>query len=280
MKHRSCAAVIAAALISVSSSSCTRMLPPPPTPARTVPVLDLAPPPRQPGLGRLTIDVTNGKAEIERILYEEAGEAHSRYASASYRGEGTEPICVAPCTVNLPYGTYKMRAIGGSGLGFHEFRVTVSDVPSVARLTLGKYEPRNSGASAMGAILLYVGIPIAAIGGIRMMMEDESESLFWGGAAASGAGALIFATNPTIEQESSFIQFHPSDGGGRRTGAGSPSVPTLHQREMSPRVESGPSGTPTVPLPETAPRGCNVDSDCKGKRICVQGACVDPRTLK
>ena len=39
-------------------------------------------------------------------------------------------------------------------------------------------------------------------------------------------------------------------------------------------------GPATAPAPAAAAGGCSFDTQCKGDRICVKGACVDPPTSK
>jgi hypothetical protein len=49
--------------------------------------------------------------------------------------------------------------------------------------------------------------------------------------------------------------------------------------EIMVQVEPAPAPVPppsVILTPAPAPAGCAKDTDCKGERICVEGACVDP----
>ena len=49
-------------------------------------------------------------------------------------------------------------------------------------------------------------------------------------------------------------------------------------QKLTPGWVPRPAGAPLAPAaPGPPPAGCAKDTDCKGDRICVQGACVDPQ---
>ncbi len=125
-----------------------------PEPAREIPTLELAPPPPEPGLGRVTIDVVDGP---EKVYLIEATEQSSVTASAGSTfgyGSGTSErkryLCETPCVVNLPYGEYETTA----GV------LKVGPEPTVYRTKNTEYTP---GASRFGTVFLLLTAAGASI---------------------------------------------------------------------------------------------------------------------
>ena len=140
----------------------TRYLPPPRAPQRVAPAVGTEVPPVREGEGQITLDVEGGPARADlvtgrtQILTSAQGwGGRGRYTTPQLATQlATRPLCVTPCTVNLPLGPHEIAFApvdegsdrGGTGY------VNVGSRPSVVRHAMGFNETHVGGL--IGAIML------------------------------------------------------------------------------------------------------------------------------
>ena len=200
------------------SGCSTRYLRPPPAPERVF--LSLPDPPRPPAEdeGTVSIDVTDGPSRVELITQRTemlspggwSTRGRQWQAAQPVAGLQTRPLCLSPCTVNLPRGDHELlltHADPAEGMTSSAF-VRVGPRPSVFRHTLGRQETSVGGL--VGALLLgSFGISALLTGGVLMLIGNDETSgtdlrpaggitLGIGAAMSLGAWLLGEASRPTV----------------------------------------------------------------------------------
>lgn len=158
------------------TTGCSRQLPPLQSPARTIPTLDLEPPPEDTGKGRLAFDAENVQgADVSIVTERSSGTACAGTTIAVGSAESTTPVCRAPCVANLPYGNYLIRfsSYAGQTTYAESANVTVGSKLTVVRANLG-HVTRPPLTHWMGYVLAAVGGSGVLVSGLSAMDNTES----------------------------------------------------------------------------------------------------------
>lgn len=199
----------------------TKFLPAPQEPSRVVPHVVNAPPPPHEGEGQVTLATTSGRARAELVTQRtqvEPYQSGAGFAPRGYNGYAPQtqytlrPLCLTPCTVNLPLGTHEVLFSDvnmGSGRTSTAF-VDVGATPSIVRHTMGRQT--SSVGGLVGAIVMGgLGVALSLAGGMLIGFQDASDTsraslglaggITLGIGAGLGVGAVLlgFASRPTVQ---------------------------------------------------------------------------------
>lgn len=190
---------------------CTNILPPVETPSASPPTLAVSPP-IAPGHGRLVVDVVDGETDVVMLTTYR----YSLGRSLSIRSTDRDLLCTSPCSVDLPFGRYRLGfPMHGSSRRLERVTVEVGPHPFVHRRALGTLTPAGAGrplgilGTVLGAIGMVVGavfLPVGVAVGDEGMTIAGSVNL-GGGALLLTLGILGIALDPKIEQPGSGISF-------------------------------------------------------------------------
>ncbi|MDP3278260.1 MAG: hypothetical protein Q8Q09_23940 [Deltaproteobacteria bacterium] len=171
---------------------------PPPPPPQDAPAEAQTPPTATPSRGVLAIEVDDGPARVERVVWHTvlrptrvlvSGNRRSGDVLPSHAFVEVEPVCVAPCVARVPYGAYELRitpldvATRDDRLGprsqqeslessavyrsANTVAVVVNEAPSALRVTLGRRRAPAVVQSA-GALTTLIGAGLTLLGGIML----------------------------------------------------------------------------------------------------------------
>jgi hypothetical protein len=180
-----------------------------------------APPPPHEGEGQVTLDVSTGRARAELVTQRTQVEPYQSGVGFAPRGYGgyapqaqytLRPLCLTPCTVNLPQGTHEVLFSDvdmGSGRTSTAF-VDVGAAPSVLRHAMGRQT--SSVGGIVGAVVMGgLGTALSLAGGMLMGFQDASQpghenlaiagGVTLGVGAALGVGAIVLGltSRPTVQ---------------------------------------------------------------------------------
>ena len=192
-------------VVQLSVQACSvRSLPPPRAPERVVPTATNESPPLHEGEGQLTLDAVDGPAHADLVTGRTAVLNYAQSWGVRHRGStpvlatqlSTRPLCVTPCTVNLPLGPHEIsftsvdEASPRSGTAY----INVGSHPSIVRHAMGFQETHVGGI--VGALLL-VGFGISGIAaggalmGIHAADSAHANDLGVVGGATLGIGGAL-----------------------------------------------------------------------------------------
>ena len=148
-------------------------------------VIAEAPPPRE-GAGQVTLDAVGERARVERVTGRTQVVGAAPGAAPRARGTPTfapgttqlmtRPVCVTPCTVNLPYGPHELlfSALDPRSPRGSTAYINVGRRPSVVRHTMGYQETHPVGTvSAM--ILLGLSATALLFGPLMLALDDPED---------------------------------------------------------------------------------------------------------
>jgi hypothetical protein len=196
-------------------AGCTKILPPLAAPDPRLPVVTIDPPPHEAGLGYVSIDVTEGTAEIYEVLDTFTGAASGGGVTVSSYGESKRKLCVTPCVLSMTYGPHQLRAVSREEKGrVTEEMITIGQKPLAVRIAMGLDKAPPIGGF-VGAIL---GVSFGSgflLPGLILLPLDSGGA----GAVLSVTGAamlipslFILKARPFIRQKGAVAQWTPQDG--------------------------------------------------------------------
>jgi hypothetical protein len=186
--------IVASLLLAAFGSACgTVVLPPAAVPARQIPALVIDETPPAEGTTRVVLDVVEGPSRVELVTEQHStatppavalGVVGADVAAVTVVPQGpvdsisTRLLCISPCVVDLPAGTYELNFAGPhdtggrrvpSGLGL----LQVTRDPVVYRRAIGFYSPADQAEAYLGNLSLIVGISLAVIGTVALATQDS-----------------------------------------------------------------------------------------------------------
>jgi hypothetical protein len=203
---------------SLTIAGCYETLAPAVKPTAQIPRLDMEPAPPDPTMGRVAFDGAQGVSEVEEILAEE--QWHGTYvAGNSIR---TRTICVSPCVVNLPYGTYRVKFLSREVANLDDYlshggdaTVTVGAQPSVVRYAPG-FVKRGSMASYVAGLTALTLGPTAILTAPAFYVASKDSSAgnltLIAGLAVTALGWYFMHSARTITKPGTSLQWTPTDG--------------------------------------------------------------------
>jgi hypothetical protein len=195
--------VLPTAVVLLVGAGCVAHVPPPPEPEKIVPEVAMQVDPPAADEGQVTIDATNGPAEVTAVLL-----------SLGRSGAFTKSICATtPCTANLPLGSYDVvfASKRDPKVGSKD-AVQVTRTPTIMRHTMGSVES-SPGLQIGGITAATLGGSVALVGAISLTSSFTSTGASLAtlgvGAAITAAGLWMMHAGRTQIQPGSSVQWTP-----------------------------------------------------------------------